>query len=413
MTSRARARARSRVRHPPRVANPVLALLMLLALPAAAGLGFVALAPNRLLEGEPLPLWRLAGTLSAPLLAAAAACAALLLAAAFAPPARPASCAAAASRAPAASRTPRRHVVAAAAAGALLALVLALAGDAAARLVREALAPLARVSLGAGFWVLVLASVLALADALQRLRLGAAARVAASVAALLPALGVVASGALGELSLAREYANRPDVFWQAFATHLQIVAAALAPTLAIGWPLGAAAFRSQRVARPLLGALSVVQTVPALALFGLLIAPLSALGLPGVGGLPAVIALVMYSLLPVVQSTAAGLAQVSAAAIEAATAMGMTPRQVFWQVRVALALPLLVAGLRVCTVQAIGLAVLAALIGAGGLGALVFQGLFATATDLVLLGVLPVVALALVADAALRLVAAGLAPHAA
>jgi osmoprotectant transport system permease protein len=118
----------------------------------------------------------------------------------------------------------------------------------------------------------------------------------------------------------------------------------------------------------------------------------------------------MYSLLPVVQSTAAGLAQVPAAPVEAAAAMGMTPRQVFWQVRVALALPLLVAGLRVCTVQAIGLAVLAALIGAGGLGALVFQGLFGTAMDLVLLGVLPVVALALVADAALRLVAAGLAP---
>ena len=375
-----------------RIANPVLALLLAAVLAAVTGLGFVSHAPNRLLSGVPVPL--------ADAIAAAPRAWIVLVALAIGAwidgaVARP---------------TRLRHAVVAAAAAVLLAFVLELAGAEARRLAASA-SPLARTSFGAGFWVIALACALALADALQRLRLPSAAIVAAGAVALLPALLVIASGALDQVSLAKEYAARQDVFMRALVAHVEIVGIALLVTLLAGWPLGIAAFRSARVARPLLSALGVVQTVPALALFGLLIAPLAALGLPGVGMLPAVIALVLYSLLPIVQATAAGLAQVAPEVIEAATAMGMTPRQVFWRVRVAIALPLLLAGLRVCTVQAIGLAVLAALIGAGGLGALVFQGLLSTALDLVLLGVVPTVALALAADALLRLVAAALGPH--
>lgn len=373
------------------IANPVLALLLALALAAAAGLGFVGHAPNRLLSGEPLRLWQLAP--SPAMLALAASCALVWLAAAVAHPA-----------------SPRRQVAVAAAASVLLAALLALAGDSARRLA-AASSPLARTSLGAGFWVMALSCGLALGDALQRLRLNPAALVAACAVAALPAMAVAASGALGDLSLAKEYTLRRQVFDQALRAHLLIVGAALGPTLLIGGPLGVAAFRSERLAKPLFALLGVIQTVPAIALFGLLIAPLAAVGLPGVGMLPAVIALVLYSLLPIVRATAVGLAQVAPPVIEAATAMGMTPPQVFWRVRVPLALPLLLAGLRVCTVQAIGLAVLAALIGAGGLGALMFQGLLSTALDLVLLGVLPVVALALVVDAGFRLAAAALGPR--
>jgi osmoprotectant transport system permease protein len=147
----------------------------------------------------------------------------------------------------------------------------------------------------------------------------------------------------------------------------------------------------------------------------LLIAPLGALaawlpgfGLQGIGLAPAVIALTLYALLPIVHGTASGLAQVPASAVEAATGMGMTQRQLFWRVSVPLGLPVLLSGLRVTTVQVIGLAVVAALIGAGGFGALVFQGLASSALDLVLLGVLPVVALAMLADAALALLSAAL-----
>jgi osmoprotectant transport system permease protein len=120
---------------------------------------------------------------------------------------------------------------------------------------------------------------------------------------------------------------------------------------------------------------------------------------------PAVIALVLYSLLPVVRSTVAGLAQVPLPVVEAATGMGLTRGQVFRKVELPIALPVFLSGLRIAAVQAVGLAVVAALIGAGGLGALVFQGLASGALDLVLLGVIPVIALAVVVDAVFGILA--------
>ena len=153
--------------------------------------------------------------------------------------------------------------------------------------------------------------------------------------------------------------------------------------------------------------LGVIQTVPSIALFALLIGPLALLGaalpglaISGIGIVPAVLALTLYALLPVVRSTVAGLGQVPAPVVDAATGMGLTKAQIFWQVQVPIALPLLLSGLRVCTVQTIGMAVVAALIGAGGFGAIVFQGLASSAIDLVLLGVVPVVGLAVLADLA-------------
>ena len=370
-----------------RAANPVLAVLVAVALAAAFGLGFVAHAPNRLLTGAPVFLLQVLTDAPAWLLALFVGSAAVGAAGVFVRP------------------SVALHGALAVAASLWLAALLALAGHQAQALV-SADAPLARTSFGGAFWIMALAGALALADALQRLQLGPAARVLAAGVAVLPWLLLLGSGRLDELSLLKEYVNRRDEFHQALGRHVQIVATALLPTLLLGWPLGVAAFRHPRVARPLFALLGVLQTVPAIALFGLLIAPLAALGLPGVGLLPAVIALLLYSLLPIVRGTSAGLAMVELPVVEAATAMGLTPRQLFWQVRVAHAWPLLLTGLRVCTVQAIGLAVLAALIGAGGLGAIMFQGLLGTALDLVLLGVLPVVALALFVDALFRVAVA-------
>jgi osmoprotectant transport system permease protein len=227
---------------------------------------------------------------------------------------------------------------------------------------------------------------------------------------LLPVLALLMSGALDELSLLKEYANRQDVFRAAGWRHAQIVLATLLPALLLGVPLGIAAARRERLARPLFALLNVIQTVPSIALFGLLIAPLAWLGtaLPasgvrGIGLLPAVIALTLYALLPIVHGMASGLKQVPDGVLAAATGMGLTPRQVFWKVEFPLALPVLLSGLRVTTVQVVGLAVVAALIGAGGFGALMFQGLFSSALDLVLLGALPVVALAIAVDAGFQL----------
>ncbi len=166
----------------------------------------------------------------------------------------------------------------------------------------------------------------------------------------------------------------------------------------IGVPLGVAAARREGVRRVAFPVLNLLQTIPSIALFGLLISPLSALGLGGVGVVPALLALVLYSLLPIVRNTEEGLLGVPRGVVLAARGMGMSPAQVFLRVEAALALPVLLSGLRITAVQAVGLAAVSALIGAGGLGAIIFQGLFANALDLVVLGALPVIVLAVAAD---------------
>jgi osmoprotectant transport system permease protein len=360
----------------PTVRHRVLLALCLLALPAALGLAFVSVAPNRLVSGAGVPWFEL----TSPVRYALGGPAALLVLAVFLPATRAV------------------HGAVAVAAACLLGGLCWLAGDEAAR--QSATLPsLARVSLGGGFWVLALLVWLAAAHAVQRLSLRPGWHVAMHALVLLPVALLLALGGLDELSLLKEYANRREVFDAALLRHVQIVLAAVLPALVIGVPLGVAAARSTALAGPLLAALNIIQTVPSIAVFALLIAPV------GVGLAPAAIALTLYALLPVVHGVMAGLTQAPAAAVEAAQGMGMTDRQVFWRVRVPLALPVLLSGLRVTTVQIIGLAVVAALIGAGGFGALVFQGLGSSALDLVLLGVLPVVALAVLADAALGLLA--------
>lgn len=164
---------------------------------------------------------------------------------------------------------------------------------------------------------------------------------------------------------------------------------------------------------PVFTFLNVIQTIPSVALFGLLIAPLAGLtrhfpllgkiGISGTGLAPALIALVLYALLPLVRGVVTGLQQVPRETLESATAMGMNDSQRFRQVQLPLALPVLLRSLRVVSVQTVGMAVVAALIGAGGFGALVFQGLLSSALDLVLLGVIPTIALAVVVDAVFAL----------
>jgi len=191
------------------------------------------------------------------------------------------------------------------------------------------------------------------------------------------------------------------------------VALTLAGAAALGGPLGLLAWRRPAWRQPIFGALNVVQTLPSIALFGLLMTPLARLGLSGIGLVPAVIALVLYALMPSVRATVAGLENVPQAPLDAAAGLGFSPLQVFFRARLPLAAPALLAGLRVVVVQAVGLAVVAALIGAGGFGDFVFQGLGQYALDLVLLGALPATALALLADALLSLAAGAAARRAA
>ena len=273
---------------------------------------------------------------------------------------------------------------------------------------------LARISLGGGFWLLLLLCWLIAMDAIARLTSSTAYRSLGALLVFLPVLVLMASGTLSHLSMAKEYSNNKGAFDDALTQHLFIVGLTLAITLVIGIPLGVMAFRRANFGSAALKTLSVIQTIPSIALFGLLIAPLSALvvhypllanwGIKGIGVTPAVIALTLYSLLPIVRSMVAGLSQVSPAVTEAARGMGMTEWQILWRVQTPLALPVLLSGVRVTTVQAVGLTMVAALVGAGGFGAIMFRGLSGSAIDLVLLGVIPVIILAVCVDALFKII---------
>jgi osmoprotectant transport system permease protein len=177
--------------------------------------------------------------------------------------------------------------------------------------------------------------------------------------------------------------------------HVLLVAISTALAVFVGVPLGLALARRPRLARPVLGFAGVVQTIPSLALFGLLI-PLPLLG--GIGARTAIVALVVYALLPILRNTYAGIRSVDPAIVEAATGLGMTMGQRLWLVELPLALPVVLAGVRIATVVSIGLATIAAAIGAGGLGVLIYRGIATVDNRLILAGALPAAVLALAAD---------------
>jgi len=269
--------------------------------------------------------------------------------------------------------------------------------------------PLARTAVGSGLWLWLALCLLACSDAIRRLSPQPLWRWLLQVQIWILPLLLLFSGELNSLSLLKEYANRQDVFNAALAQHLTLLVGTLVPALLIGVPLGILCYRRPPTQGSVFAVLNVIQTVPSVALFGLLIAPLagltrawpwlSSLGIAGTGMTPALIALVLYALLPLARGVVAGLSQVPTEVLESADAMGMNTRQRFWQIQLPLALPVLLRGLRVVAVQTVGMAVIAALIGAGGFGALVFQGLLSSALDLVLLGVIPTIVLAVVVDA--------------
>ncbi len=180
--------------------------------------------------------------------------------------------------------------------------------------------------------------------------------------------------------------------------HVQLVVLSSLVAAAIGVPLGLVAARRPRLARPIVGLANLAQTIPSLALFGFLI-PLPLIG--GIGTRSALMALTLYGILPILRGTITGIQGVDRAVIECAIAMGMTPRQVRWQVEWPLAQPSIQSGLRVAVVIGVGTATIASAIGAGGLGDYIFRGLAMVDATVILAGALPAAALALAADAAL------------
>jgi osmoprotectant transport system permease protein len=179
------------------------------------------------------------------------------------------------------------------------------------------------------------------------------------------------------------------------AEHAVLVLIAMACALAIGIPLGILLTRQPPLRRWALGFANVMQTVPSLALFGFLI-PFTHIGKP-----TAIVALVLYALLPILRNTLTGILGVETAVRESAIAMGMTNRQLLWHVELPLAAPVILAGVRVATVTTIGTATIAAAIGGGGLGVFIFRGIASVDTTEILAGAVPAALLALLSDGGL------------
>ena len=180
--------------------------------------------------------------------------------------------------------------------------------------------------------------------------------------------------------------------------HLFLVAIAMLIAVTIGVPLGILITRRAGWRRPVLGVASVMQTVPSLALFGFLI-PIPLIG--GIGQRTAIVALVVYAMLPILRNTLAGILGVDAAVRESAVAMGMTPSQILREVELPLAARTIFAGIRVATVTTIGTATIAAAIGGGGLGVFIFRGVASVDSVLILAGALPAAIIALLSDGGL------------
>ena len=290
-------------------------------------------------------------------------------------------------------------------------VVLALAVAAAANGLTPPGNKVVRIAPGGASWVLLVSLGLMATDAITRLRPGPLARVLLLALTLVIAGAALAIGTFDNLSVMREYAVNAGRFRAELLRHLWLAGGSLIAALIVGLPLGILCHRVPRLRPPLLGTLNVVQTIPAIALFGILMAPLgalaarvpaaAALGIRGIGAAPAVVALFLYSLLPIVADTVVGLRRVSHEAVEAALGMGMTDNQVLSRIELPLALPVILTGIRVVLVQNIGMVTVAALIGGGGLGTFVFQGIGQTAIDLVLLGAIPIVVLAFSASVVL------------
>src|SRR5713226_3790229 len=183
-----------------------------------------------------------------------------------------------------------------------------------------------------------------------------------------------------------------------FAQHVVLVAVSTLVAIAIGVPLGVVAARRPRLSAPVTVFANIVQTVPSLAMFGFLL-PVPLIG--GVGARAATVVLILYGLLPIIRTTIAGLNGIDRAVLDAGVAMGMTPRELLWQVELPLALPAIVAGIRVAAVVGVGTATIAAAIGAGGLGEYIYRGLSMVDTTVILAGAIPAAMLALVVDGGL------------
>jgi len=229
-----------------------------------------------------------------------------------------------------------------------------------------------------------------------------------TICSIAPVCLILSGGRGAAISVFQEWLERQDRFLDELIVHIRLFFAAILGATVIGLPLGIAASKNKIIEKPIVAFVDMVQTIPSMALFGLLMAPLAflsrtfpllrSMGLRGIGAAPALIGLTLYALLPIAKNAITGLDSVPLSALEAGWGMGMSRRQLFWRIKWPLALPYVLSGLKTASVQTVGNAAVAALIGAGGLGIMIFQGLGQAAPDLVLLGVLPLTLMAVLVN---------------
>jgi osmoprotectant transport system permease protein len=198
------------------------------------------------------------------------------------------------------------------------------------------------------------------------------------------------------MALINAFIERKDDIWIAFQEHVLLSGIAMLIAILIAVPLGVLLTRYRKLAEPIIGIAAIIQTIPSLALLGFM------LPIFGIGKVPAIIALTLYALLPILRNTYTGILGVDPALVDAGRGMGMTSRQILFMVELPLTLPIIMAGVRTATVLTIGVAALATFIGAGGLGDLIDRGLRVADKNLILTGAIPAAILAILFDGALR-----------
>ncbi|MDY0289664.1 MAG: ABC transporter permease [Sphaerochaeta sp.] len=223
---------------------------------------------------------------------------------------------------------------------------------------------------------------------------------------------VLSQGSYDRLGIVLEARNLGKRITQEVLAHIRLTFISLAISMVIGIPLALASFQSKRAKKIIFPFLNLLQTIPGIALLGLLITPLSTLsrtfpllremGIKGIGNTPAIIALSTYALYPIIRYSFTAFSSIDASVIQAAKGMGMNPLQVWKMVRFPLSAPGVLHGIRVALIQTIGNATLAKLIGGDGLGVLIFEGLGQASVDMVLLGMLLIIALTVASDRAFQ-----------
>ncbi len=276
-----------------------------------------------------------------------------------------------------------------------------------------------RVSLGSGAWLLLLGGYILTLSASKEIRIPYI-RIGFSYLSVIVVLILGSAGVFNGLSVMQELIVKRGRFLRELYNHVSLSFSSVGFALLFGIPLGIAAYRKAAVKKIVFYFVNTTQTIPSLALFGLLIAPLSYLstrfpllrdmGIRGIGRTPALIALTLYALLPITRNLYTSLQSVDSSFIEAGKGMGLSRLQLLLTIEIPLAAPLFLNGIRLAAVQAVGNTTVAALIGAGGFGFFIFQGLGQAAPDLILLGAIPVVILAVLLDRSMQLLISVMTP---